>query len=197
MRRIKKLSSKKRNRDEEFETALDLVEGPAANAVYDVQSNSVIANDFEQHIDIICRKYGISYFDNGNGTDKLSLIPIKDLFKSDIKICGGNNRHEALLRIMVSPLIRNRSILSSDVIRNLAMEWNGEHCLPPLDELEFNEQWKCALRFVAKHAKQSNNNDNNVDINNSNQEEKKNKKKKKKNEDKDDGQEEENILEKA
>jgi hypothetical protein len=144
----------------------------------------VIANDFEQHIDIICRKYGISYLDNGNGIDKLSLIPIKDLFKSDIKICGGHNRHEALLRIMISLLIRNRSILSSDAIRNLAMKWNGEHCLPPLDELEFNERWKCALKFVAKHAKQSNNNDNNVDINNSNQEEKK---KKKKNEDKDDG----------
>jgi hypothetical protein len=171
-----------------------LVGGPGANAVYNVQSNSkepVSANDFEQHIDITCRRYGISYLNNGNGNDKLSLIPIKDLFKSDTKICWGHNRHEALLRIMISLLVHNRSILSSDAIRNLAIKWNGEHCLPPLDELEFNEQWKCALRFVAKNAKQSNNNDNNVDTNNSNQEEKK------KNEDNDDGQEEENILEKA
>src|SRR5215212_285555 len=151
----------------------------------------VIANDFEQHINIIFRKYGISYLDNGKRNDKLSQIPINDLFKSDTKIYEGHNRHEALLRIMDSLLVRNRSILSSDAIRDLAMEWNGEHCLPPLDELEFNKQWKWAQKFVAKNAKQSDNNDNNVDIDNSNQEEEK------QNEDKDDDddQEEENILE--
>jgi hypothetical protein len=40
MRRIKKLLSKKLNGGKEFEIALELVEGPVANAIHNIQSNS-------------------------------------------------------------------------------------------------------------------------------------------------------------
>jgi hypothetical protein len=49
----------------------------------------VIANDFEQHIDNICRRNGISYLSNGNGSSNSkssSLVPIEDLFEPDTKI---------------------------------------------------------------------------------------------------------------
>ena len=46
----------------------------------------VIADDFVNHIDNICRKYSIPYLDaadNGNGK---ALLPIQDLFKPDFTI---------------------------------------------------------------------------------------------------------------
>ncbi len=82
----------------------------------------VIADDFEQHIDNICRKHGISYLDgNGNGKSLSSpLLPIEDLFKPDHKVYEGHNRHEKLLRAMESLIARNRSILSICKIQELA-----------------------------------------------------------------------------
>jgi hypothetical protein len=47
----------------------------------------VVANDFEVHIDNICKKYGISYLwdDNGNSKSLSHLIPIEELFKPETK----------------------------------------------------------------------------------------------------------------
>lgn len=56
----------------------------------------VIADDFVNHIDNICRKYSIPYLDNGNGNGNgKSLLPIQDLFKADFTVYEGHNRHEA------------------------------------------------------------------------------------------------------
>jgi hypothetical protein len=119
----------------------------------------IIADDFEQHVDNICRKYGISYLGesdcgggNGNGkSNKVNnLLQIEDLFKTDTRISKGHNRHEALLRVMESLISRNKTILHLDRINELARQWNNDHCVPVLDNKEFEKQWNCALDFIAK-----------------------------------------------
>ena len=109
----------------------------------------VIADDFVNHIDNICKKYSIPYLDDKNGNGN-GLVPIQDLFKSDFTIFEGHNRHEALMRAMESLLARNSGILSQDQIKSLARQWNSQHCSPPLDDKEFEKQWKCATDFIGK-----------------------------------------------
>jgi hypothetical protein len=112
----------------------------------------VVADDFVLHINSICKKYAIPYLeaaDNGNGK---ALLPIQDLFKPDFTIFEGHNRHEALLRTMEALIARNSSILSHDQIKPLAQQWNNQHCSPPLDDKEFEKQWKCATGFIERKA---------------------------------------------
>jgi len=109
----------------------------------------VIADDFVNHIDNICKKYGLKYLDpivNDSGNNSSTLI--YDLFKEDTKVYEGHNRHEAVLRVIDSLLSRNTGILSSQQIKNLAEEWNMQHCVPPLVDKEFKKQWKCAMDFI-------------------------------------------------
>jgi Bifunctional DNA primase/polymerase, N-terminal len=110
----------------------------------------VIADDFVNHIDNICRKYSIPYLeaaDIGNGK---ALTPIQDLFKTDFTIFEGHNRHEALMRAMESLIVRNAGILPLEEIMPLAQQWNLKHCDPPLDDREFEKQWVCATDFISK-----------------------------------------------
>jgi putative DNA primase/helicase len=120
----------------------------------------VIADDFEGHINNICKKYGLNYLWNGNGdgngislpSPSSHLIPIEELFKPDTRILAGHNRHEALLRVMESLISRNKNILSLDKIKGLARQLNTEQlCDPPLNDREFEKQWKCAIVFIAKN----------------------------------------------
>ena len=106
------------------------------------------ADELEEHINNICRKYGLKYLDAAEGNGK-SNTQIYDLFKKDTKIHEGHNRHEALLRVMESYISRNRDVLSEEQIKQLSKEWNEQHCVPPLDDREFERQWNCATRFIA------------------------------------------------
>lgn len=81
--------------------------------------------------------------------DSNGLIPIKDLFKEDFEIYQGNNRHEALLRVMESLIKRTNTILGLEKIKSFAHNWNQEHCKPPLDEKEFEKQWSDAKDFLS------------------------------------------------
>ena len=92
----------------------------------------------------IYKKYNLNV-DNNSGK-----IPIEKLFHTGFKIYEGHNRHEALLRIMESLIQRNKSILDLEKIKNLSYDWNQKHCQPPLNEKEFEAQWKDALNFVGK-----------------------------------------------
>lgn len=67
------------------------------------------------------------------------------------KICEGHNRHEALLRVMASLMKRNNGILTIEQIKDLASEWNNQHCDPPLDNKEFDKQWKCAQTYIERN----------------------------------------------
>jgi P4 family phage/plasmid primase-like protien len=115
----------------------------------------VIADDFEAHIDTICRKYGISYLESTTNNGNRTQPPIEEIFKDDYVVVEGNNRHVELLRVMESLIIRNRGILSLYKIQELAIEWNNKHCYPPLDNKEFSKQWKCACKFINDKANKS------------------------------------------
>jgi len=106
------------------------------------------ADELEKHIDNICKKYGLKYLDTARGNNK---IPIEELFKLEAKIEEGNNRHEGLLRALESLIARNKRLLSLDEIKELAMKWNHRVCSSPLDDIEFEKQWKCATRFIARN----------------------------------------------
>ena len=113
----------------------------------------------EDRIGGICDKFGIPYGSNNNNTNSSSnnnQIPIEDLWKTETKILEGHNRHLELLRIMESLLQNNRK-MPLDMIKQMAQMWNQEHCIPPLDDREFERQWKDAIRFVGKSINDDNN----------------------------------------
>ena len=120
-----------------------------------------IADDFEQHIDEICKKYGMAYLGTKDGNGK-TLLPMRELFRPDHTVLEGHNRHEALLRVMESLLFRNGEILSLEEIRGLAEKWNAEHCRPPLSPEEVSRQWKDATNFVEQKTIASGDGDNNA-----------------------------------
>jgi hypothetical protein len=99
------------------------------------------AEQWQQEMDAICRKYGL-------GVGESNKISIKDLFKEDTVIYEGHNRHEAILRAMESLLRRNSGILSIQQIEELCEQWNIDHCNPPLTDLEFRKQMKSAMEFI-------------------------------------------------
>jgi hypothetical protein len=108
-----------------------------------------IVNNFDKHLNNIFTKYSIPCLEAGNENDK-TLIPIDDLFKKEFTITEGHNRHEALMRVMESLLAKLSPAFPLDKIKGLAREWNNEHCVPPLDNREFEKQWKCALHFIGQ-----------------------------------------------
>ena len=82
-----------------------------------VRLNIKQADELEQHIDSICRRYGLKYLDNQKASNVTCSTPIQDLFKADTIILEGHNRHEGLLRAMESLILRNRNIFSSEEIK--------------------------------------------------------------------------------
>ena len=111
------------------------------------------AHELMQHIDSFLTKYGLGYLknaDNGIGTGK-ALIPMEELGREDFVINEGHNRHEALLRYMESRIMKLRtSDVSLSEINQLCYNWNQKHCKPPLEDKEFERQWKDALNFIAR-----------------------------------------------
>ena len=107
------------------------------------------ANEMMQHIDSICTKYGLQYLELDNGNGK-ALIPMEELVKEDFVIYEGHNRHEALLRYMDSRIKKLRAKITLNEIKQLCYFWNQEHCIPPLDDKEFEKQWKDATKYIAK-----------------------------------------------
>ena len=102
--------------------------------------------EVEQRLFNIYKKYAL------NTDVEEQKIPIERLFEDNFVILEGHNRHEGLLRAMESLIFRNKDILSKEKIKNLAYEWNQEHCNPHLDNKEFEKQWNCAKDFIEKNA---------------------------------------------
>jgi P4 family phage/plasmid primase-like protien len=74
---------------------------------------------------------------------------------------------------MESLLARNKGVMTHEQIKRTAREWNENVCDPPLDDKEFEKQWKCATGYIGKN----NNNDNNEEASNNNDDGGKNKSK--------------------
>jgi len=98
----------------------------------------------EGHIDSICKKYGIPYLGNGHSNKRSA----KELFNSSDKVYEGHNRHGELLTEMCSLIRRNHEILPEETIKDLARKENERIYEPPLDETEFERQWKCAAKYI-------------------------------------------------
>jgi hypothetical protein len=131
----------------------------------------------EQHIDNICRKYGIKYLEGAqaqtttitspDGTittttttlHTRSQTPIQELLKPDYRVVKGNNRHGALLRIMDHLLIKYGT-WDLEFVKSLALEWNEQHCISaedgkspaPVDSKDFEDLFKQSQQWVAKKA---------------------------------------------
>lgn len=110
---------------------------------------------------------GVSYTSNGKdlqtmnaaewkmllavfNTSEAAQMSITDLFAEGYKKSAGNNRHEDLLRVCDSLIMRNAEILSQDQVWQMAYVWNQEHCQPPLDDTEFEKIWKQATLFISR-----------------------------------------------
>jgi hypothetical protein len=112
-------------------------------------ANAALYDEFPKHINNICKKYGLVYLDeHGRGRGN---IPISELFKADTVIYEGNNRHKELLRAIDSLIARLKNIFPGSKIRQLAMEWNKDHCKPPLDDKEFDKVFNQSARFILKN----------------------------------------------
>jgi hypothetical protein len=110
--------------------------------------NPALCDEFPEHIDSICKKYGLEYLDeHGRGKGD---VPIPELFKADTVIYEGSNRHKAQLRVNDSLIAKLKDILPFDKIKQLAMEWNQAHCKPPLDDKDFDKLFDQSARFILK-----------------------------------------------
>ena len=116
-----------------------------------------VCDHFEEHLDNIFAKYGISYLTktknktkNKNKNIDDGKLSAKELITLTIgtKIPAGHNRHEALLRVMDSFLVENRGRAKGEVYE-LASKWNNVYCDPPLDDTEFKKLWEQAKKYVA------------------------------------------------
>ncbi|MGH9926327.1 MAG: hypothetical protein ACRD5B_13215, partial [Nitrososphaeraceae archaeon] len=119
--------------------------------------SEIETDELQKHFDNICRKYGLIYnggaIGEGGNNDQ---IPVQELFKEDCRIYKGNNRHLGILRVMDSLLRRNSGIISLQQIEQLARQWNGKHCEPPLEDKDFGRQWKYAQKYVAEKMQRDN-----------------------------------------
>jgi hypothetical protein len=119
------------------------------------------AQDVQDRISAICKKYGITYgFNINSSAEKGNQISIEDLWKSDTVILEGHNRHLQLLRIMESELQLNKGRKSLEDIKQIVQMWHQSHCKPPLDDREFEKLWKQAIKFISKNINNNNENGN-------------------------------------
>jgi hypothetical protein len=117
-------------------------------------SDPDIIDELEEHIDTICKKYSLLYL-NGSSNSNY-LIPIADLDKPETVIFEGHNRHQELLRRSESLIRINFGVMTyaEDELKAIAAKWNQIHCRPPLDNREFERQWKDAMNFITKKIKE-------------------------------------------
>jgi hypothetical protein len=110
------------------------------------------ADEMMQHIDDICRKYGLHYLENKTNNDvngrNISQLPIADVFNLDLKTTEGNNRHLRDMRIMESLIFKLRDRMSLDQIKTVAKAFTDLVCIPPKDEEYFEQDWKDAVKFI-------------------------------------------------
>lgn len=113
-----------------------------------------MSREMMQHLDSICRKYGLHYLDNQSDSpdNNKNLVPMESLYSEEFRIHKGNNRHEALLRFMESVIKNNKKTwkLPFHLVKEICKAWNNTQCVPPLDDREFEKQWKSANEFIAR-----------------------------------------------
>jgi hypothetical protein len=138
------------------------------------------AHGMMDHLDAICRKHNLKYLkdpsasgfsynndQNGDvsiveeeerepssrvlGGDGKNLIPMEEIEKDDFVVYEGHNRHEILLRYMESRIVKLKNKATLSEIKDLCYVKNQKMCKPPLDDKEFERQWKDATKFIKKN----------------------------------------------
>jgi hypothetical protein len=107
----------------------------------------VIADDFEQHIDNICRKYGIKYLEKADGLTLARAAEIRKRIVDNMPILEGE-RHDVLLSYTDSLLFEHLSKKSEEEIKNILIEVNARLCKPPLKQSEIDTIWNSCLNWV-------------------------------------------------
>jgi len=117
-------------------------------------------DEMEKHLQDILKKYDIKYPSGNDNNDSQvnqpindNQTPMSDLFREGIKIFEGQNRHEALMRVMEHVILHN-PFIDEESKQKFCENWNEKHCEPPLDKKEFSRQWKTAVGFVDHIKKQ-------------------------------------------
>ena len=110
------------------------------------------AEEMMQHIDGICKRYGLHYL--GNKIDisgkNVAQLPISDFYNLDRITPAGSNRHLRLLRLMESLILKLRDKMPLEQIKQLAKIYNETVFDVPKSENEFEQDWKDANKFVAQ-----------------------------------------------
>ena len=71
-----------------------------------------------------------------------------ELFQDGVVIYTGHNRHLAMLRAAESLIRKFYREYTEEEIKEMAWRWNLKHCREPLDEKEFQRQWRDAKNFI-------------------------------------------------
>ena len=119
----------------------------------------VLCDEFESHIDNICRKYSIDYLQQQQNNENIGsrilsepLIQIINLLDipSDFQYrIPKGQRHAIMLSFANSLLIKHRDN-NRDKLKNFFVEVNNKICSPLLPESEIKTIWRDALRYSEK-----------------------------------------------
>jgi len=113
--------------------------------------DEALTDEFEKHLDTILTKYGIDYL---SCQTYKAATSIEGLFKPGHKVMKGHNRHEDLLRVMDSLIAKLKDIYPLERIKQLAREHNTtEFYEEPINDVDFERQWKQAIRFIESKSK--------------------------------------------
>ena len=108
--------------------------------------NNDNTEELERTLDERLAKYGLSYLDKAKNNK--SDIPVEDMFKEGFKVYKGGNRQRYMLRMMERLIAINRATVPLPIIRKWCWEQNQIIFEVPLDEKEFNNKWKEAVRYI-------------------------------------------------
>ena len=114
--------------------------------------SSLQAIELMRHIDNICVKYGLKYFEKEK--NKILTEPLKKIIKT-LKIepelqnsINEGQRHLTMLSFADSLLVHHKNKQGREKLKTFFLSVNDNLCLPPLPEKEINSIWKSAEEFV-------------------------------------------------
>lgn len=107
------------------------------------------------HLNKICKKHSVPYLDkNGRSASPLS-VKLKNMIKNlaldtSIKIVNGT-RHDLMVSIADSILLRHSRRKSHEKLQDFFFEINSKSCVPdPLPDNEVSRIWQDALEYVSR-----------------------------------------------
>jgi len=107
---------------------------------------TIDATGYEERIDSICKEYDIPYLTGGVPNN---MKPVDDMIKDDFVLHEGENRSQAILRLMDSKKKLNPEF-GEIALFGIGMGFNQKHCKPSYDETKIRALAKQANEFIEK-----------------------------------------------